>query len=159
MVLIGVFGCVFHLHTYLHTYVYGHTCIVFTHFLQGYNSPKLNTQAQDLLNDCNSWCTWLVSFCCPVYVCLCTSLVPTIHLTIVYVSITIYRLIGVIHLICLCSPVEAIGNASAENQVAFGTFVDKPVETFVGTLGRFVLKQFLPFWAVQYSVLTDNISL
>lgn len=31
---------------------------------------------------------------------------------------------------------EAIGNASADNQVAFGTFVDKPVETFVGTVGR-----------------------
>ena len=54
---------------------------------------------------------------------------------------------------------EAIGNASAENQVAFGTFVDKPVETFVGTVGRFVLKQFSPFWAVQYGVLTDNIPL
>ena len=45
------------------------------------------------------------------------------------------------------------------NRVAFGTFVDKPVETFVGTLamGRFVLKYFCHFGLCN-SVLTDNLT-
>ena len=34
--------------------------------------------------------------------------------------------------------------ASSDNRVAFGTFVDKPTETFVGNLGsRFVLSRML----------------
>ena len=44
-----------------------------------------------------------------------------------------------VSIICLFSAVEAIANASVDNRVAFGTFVDKPVETFVGSI-RFVLK-------------------
>lgn len=35
---------------------------------------------------------------------------------------------------CLFPVVAAINGASNDNRVAFGTFVDKPTETFVGPL-------------------------
>ena len=44
-----------------------------------------------------------------------------------------------VSIICLLSAVAAIAAASVDNRVAFGTFVDKPVDTFVGSF-RFVRK-------------------